>query len=331
MGVRRTGFAATVALAAAVLLAGPALAADAVRVGVLKFGTVNWELAAMTENRLDAAAGIDVEIVAFAGEDASNVAIQTGDVDVIVSDWLWVSRMRNEGSDLTFAPYSTSVGSLMVKADSPVRTLADLKGRTIGVAGGPLDKNWLLIQGLARKATGVDLAREAEIVYGAPPLLSEKAASGELDAVLTYWHFCARLEAAGFRPVVSAEEAARGLADVGAVSALGYVFSEAWAARNPAAAAGLVAASKATKDLLLASDAAWERLRDSGVIRDEGAAFVALRDRYRDGIPKRPVEEEEADAATLYGVLAELGGADLVGSATEMAPGTFWSGLRPSR
>jgi NitT/TauT family transport system substrate-binding protein len=131
--------------------------------------------------------------------------------------------------------------------------------------------------------------------------------------------------------VVSAEAAARGLADVGAVSALGYVFSEAWAARNPAAAAGLVAASKATKDLLLASDAAWERLRGSGVIRDEGAAFVALRDRYRDGIPKRPVEEEEADAATLYGVLAELGGADLVGSATEMAPGTFWSGLRPSR
>ncbi len=99
------------------------------RVGVLKFGTVNWELAAMTMNGIDRANGIAVEIVPFAGEDASNVAIQSGDVDVIVSDWLWVSRLRAGGADLTFAPWSTAVGALMVTADSPIRSLADLAGR----------------------------------------------------------------------------------------------------------------------------------------------------------------------------------------------------------
>jgi NitT/TauT family transport system substrate-binding protein len=304
------------------------VAAETVRVGVLKFGTVNWELAAMTANGLDEAAGIDVEIVPFAGEEASNVAIQAGEVDAIVSDWLWVSRMRSRGADLTFAPYSTSVGSLMVKAGSPIRSIEDLRGKKIGVAGGPLDKNWLLVQGHVRSSTGIDLAEEAEVVFSAPPLLSEKAVSGELDAVLTYWHFCARLEAMGFRSLVSAEDSARALADVGAVAALGYVFSEAWARENPEAAAGLVRASRATKELLRSSDAAWDRLRETGVVRDEGAAFVALRDRYREGIPSRPVEEEEADAATLYGVLAGLGGEDLVGSAPVLAPGTYWTGLR---
>ena len=138
-----------------------------VRIGVLKYGTVNWELDAMKRAGLDAANGVDVEIVPFAGEDASTVALQAGSVDMIVSDWLWVSRQRATGADFTFVPYSTSVGSLMVPGDSAIADLDDLTGRTIGVAGGPLDKNWLLIQALAQKDHGTDLAAENDI-DGAP-------------------------------------------------------------------------------------------------------------------------------------------------------------------
>ena len=112
-----------------------------IRVGILKFGTVNWELDAMKRAGLDTAAGVDVELVPFAGEDATAVALQAGSVDMIVSDWLWVSRLRATGADYTFVPYSTSVGSLMVPGDSDVRGLGDLKDRSIGVAGGPLDKS----------------------------------------------------------------------------------------------------------------------------------------------------------------------------------------------
>jgi len=42
----------------------------------------------------------------------------------------------------------------------------------------------LLLQALARRE-GVDLKKQATIVYGAPPLLSEKALQGEIDATLT--------------------------------------------------------------------------------------------------------------------------------------------------
>jgi NitT/TauT family transport system substrate-binding protein len=49
-----------------------------------------------------------------------------------------------------------------------------------------------------------------------------------------------------------------------------------------------------------------------------------LRDRYRAGIPRRPIADEEADARVLYGVLARLGGAELVGPAPALAPGTFY-------
>ena len=37
---------------------------------------------------------------------------------------------------------------------------------------------------------------------------------------------------------------------------------------------------------------------------------------------RRPLAEEEADARALYLVLAEIGGAELVGPARELAPGT---------
>ncbi len=248
-----------------------------------------------------------------------------GEIDIIVSDWLWVSRQRTEGSDITLVPYSTAVGAIMAKQDSPIKSIPDLKARKIGVAGGPLDKSWLLIQALAKRDHGFDLAAENEIVFGAPPLISEKAMQGELDAVLNFWHFCARLEANGFRRIVGANDAAKALGAAGDVSALGYVFHEKWAAENHDVATGFVKASAAAKELLARSDEEWLRL--APVMRAEGKELETLRDRYREGIPKRTVAEEEADAAKLYRVLAEVGGERLVGTATEMAPGTFWPEL----
>jgi NitT/TauT family transport system substrate-binding protein len=213
----------------------------------------------------------------------------------------------------------------MVKEDSPVRTIADLKGRKIGVAGGPIDKSWLLIQALAKRDHNIDLASEAEIAFGAPPLMSEKAIQGEFDAVLNFWHFCARLEANGFRRLVSANDAALALGASGPVASLGYIFHDRWAHENETALRGFIAASGDTKKLLAVSDEEWRRL--APVMRAEGRELENLRDRYREGIPTRPIADDAADAAKLYEVLASIGGEKLVGKARTMAPGTYWSGL----
>ena len=299
----------------------------ALRVGVLKFGTVNWELDAMAHHGLDRANGFELEVVPYAGGDATEIALQGGAVDVIVSDWLWVSRLRGEGADFAFAPYSSSVGAIVVAGDSEATSPADLEGMTIGVAGGPLDKSWLLLQGMAAKE-GVDLAADNEIVYGAPPLLAEKLRSGELDAALNYWHYNARLEAEGFRTLVSAEDAANALGASGPVSSIGYVFDEAEAEALPIA--GFLTASRETKALLADSDEEWQRLADSGAIKDGPAALAKLRDRYREGIPARNLDAEIEDAGRIHAVLAELGGEKLVGGSSEMAPGTYWTGAGSS-
>jgi len=317
-----------IVMAFSLLLAAHAAVADntKIRVGVLKFGTVNWELKALKNAGFDSSNGIDVEIVPFAGGDATKIALQGGEVDVIVSDWLWVSRQRADGVAMTFSRYSSSVGSLMVGPDSGLKALTDLKDKKIGVAGGPLDKSWLLLQGMAKEQFGIDLAADNEIVFGAPPLLAEKTLSGELDANLNYWHYCARLEAKGFERMVSVEEASNALGASGPLSSLGYVFDETWAAQNSDAVLGFIKASKQTKELMKSSDEEWDRLASSGAIKDEGAALVALRDRFREGIPVRDLNDEIRDAEIIYRVLAKAGGEKLVGDSAVLVDGTYWEG-----
>ncbi|GHA32698.1 ABC transporter substrate-binding protein [Devosia pacifica] len=301
-----------------------------VRVGILEYGTVAWELATVKDYELDAAHDIALEIVPFAGEDATAIALKTGAVDVIVSDWLWVSRMRSEGEDFVLTPYSTSAAALMVPQDSPLEDIEDLTGQRLGVAGGPLDKSWLLLQGLASERFDRDLAEANEISYGAPPLLSEMLKADRLDAVLTFWHYAARLEAEGFRELIGTQDVAYALGAKGNVSMLGYVFRRDWARDNPEAIQGFIAATTAAKQLLASDDDEWRRLQETGVIRDEGETLLALRDSYRDGIPRRGGAQDRQDAALLYEILAQIGGEDLVGGARVFDPETYW-GLAGAR
>jgi NitT/TauT family transport system substrate-binding protein len=306
--------AALALLAAAWSLTAQAAGLGTIKVGVLEFGTVNWELDVIKHHGLDAKHDFELEVQGFGSGQATNVALQGGAVDAVVDDYLWVSRQRHDGEMLSFVPYSSTVGALVVPPDSGIASL--------GVAGGPLDKSWLLLQGLAAKRYGMDLAAAAEPVFGAPPLLNEKVADGELDAVLNYWHFTARLEAQGFEQLVGVEEA---IAELGVASVppqLGYVFAESFGEQHPELIAAFVEASRAAKQLLM-GDEEWQRLRP--LTRAEDAATLdALKRRYREGIIEHWGKEEQADAAKLYEILAELGGEKLVGGATTLAPGTFW-------
>lgn len=318
-----------VRLAAAILgLVLWAATADAgtVKVGVLKFGTVNWEMDVIRTHGLDQEAGVAIDVLELANNDAIAVALQADEVDVIVTDWLWVTRQRAEGAGFTFVPFSTSVGALVVAADSPITGLADLAGKRLGIAGGPQDKSWLVLRAVAQQRHKLDFDATVEKVFGAPPLLNEQMLTGDLDAVITNWNFVAQLEAQGLKKLIGVDEAARELGVAARVPLLGYVFDEAWAAANQADMLGFVAASRKAKELLAASDAEWERLRPLMKATDD-ATFAALRDGFRRGIPTTWGEAEQDDAAKLFAIMAGLGGEDLVGKAKELVPGTFWAAV----
>lgn len=311
-----------IALICVMLAAAPGWAGT-LKVGVIKYGTVNWELDVVKTHGLDTAEGVTLELLQLAGKNATSVALQAGEADIIVTDWIWVSRQRAEGASYTFVPYSHAVGAVMVPADSPLRSIEDLKGKRLGIAGGPLDKSWLLLRGLASEQHGIDLEREAETVFAAPPLLNEEILAGRLDAVLNFWHFTARLEAAGLRRVMGVDEITRALGVDSPVPLIGFVFDAAWAEANRDRILGLLRASQRAKAILRDSDAEWERLRPLMKAKDE-ATFQALRAGYRRGIPERWGAGERADAERIFRVLAEQGGDKLVGRSKALQDGTFW-------
>ena len=312
-------------VALAALVAASAQAADlgTMKVGVLKFGTVSWELDVIKARGLDAKEGFTLEVVPFGANDAADVALMGGAVDAIVEDWLFVSRQRHDGVPLTFIPYSSNVGAVMVAADSPIASVADLKGKRIGVAGGALDKGWLMLQAYAKQTAGIDLTKDAEPVYGAPPLLTEKLKSGELDTVLNYWHFGARLEAQGYRRLIGIGEVQQALGVPASVPQLGYIFQEPWAEAHPELVLAFSRASRAAKAIMLTEDAEWQRLMPMTRAENEAELDAFMR-RYREGIVEHWGPEQQAEAAKLYLVLADLGGEKLVGPGQELAPGTFW-------
>jgi NitT/TauT family transport system substrate-binding protein len=309
------------------LVSAPAIADSPLRVGVLKFGTVSWVMDVVSHHRLDAAEGLGIEATEYASNPATLVALQAGRVDCVVSDWLWVSRQRAAGADWTFFPFSTAVGALVAPPSGPVHSLADLRHLRLGVAGSPLDKSWVILRALAQRQNGIDLERETQPSFAAPPLLEQEYLAGRLDAVLTFWQFAARLESRGARPVLSVSDALQTLGFRTAVPLVGYVVSERWAKAHADQLAAFVRATRAANSLLATSDAEWDWLAPRTGARD-AADLAALRDAFRAGIPLRWGDAERKEAQGLYAVFAKIGGETLVGESPDLQPGTFLDTVR---
>jgi NitT/TauT family transport system substrate-binding protein len=313
---------AALAFVAGACLAPGAEAADRLRIAIQKTGTAAWEIELIKARGLDKAAGLNIETTELASTEAGKVALEGGAADMIVGDWLWVARERALGDKLLFAPYSSALGAVMAPKDSPVHSVADLAGRSIGVAGGPLDKSWLLLRAAALGG-GLDLAKNARPSYGAPPLIAEKLVQGETETALEYWNFAADLEGRGFRRAIEMADVEKALGASGPVAMTGYVFSEAFAASHKDALKRFLAATAEARKILGEDPGAWATIKARLRLKDD-AALALYRQRYLEGVPKRPIAEEAADAQILYRRLREIGGEELVGKGKELDPNLFY-------
>src|ERR1700733_12763871 len=97
--------------------AAPAQTAETLRIGLQTTGTFAWQLDVIRRHGLAAKAGLDLKISEYASPDAGKLALNGGSVDLAVVDWLWAARTRALGAKLLFYPYSSAVGSIMVRGD----------------------------------------------------------------------------------------------------------------------------------------------------------------------------------------------------------------------
>jgi NitT/TauT family transport system substrate-binding protein len=313
-----------IAAVLALLFTLPSFASEktVIRLGVLAFGTLEWELAALKNEHLLNTADFEIQTQTLASPQAAEVALQAGAVDMIVGDWIWTSRVRSTGTDFTFYPYSSTSGALMIPANSTIKTWQDLNGKKLGIAGGELDKNWLLLQALAKQQK-VDLSKVVK-VFAAPPLLNQQLAQGRLDAVLTYWHFAAKLEAQGYKQLLDGKTMLTGLAIKEAVPSLGYVFKQSWATQHKAALEHFFSSSLQAKDKLCSVAEAWKKIMPL-TKADDAATQAKLRERYCAGRVTVWGAAQQQAAGQIYTLLREVSNNKLTGNAQTIQAGTFWA------
>jgi NitT/TauT family transport system substrate-binding protein len=106
-------------------------------------------------------------------------------VDIGFGGFTTMATARSEGKDIIviygiFSP----VNMVFVRKDSPIKTLTDLKGKKLGVFGGPGSTTFAFLAVLAKNWYGIDLFKEAELVTAPAPALAELLGRGDIDAAL---------------------------------------------------------------------------------------------------------------------------------------------------
>ncbi len=301
------------------------LLAEKIKVGSLQYGSANWELKLIKDTGLDKKFGIDLEIVELASKNAAAVALQGRAVDIIITDWFWVSRQRSENRLFSFVPHSMAAGGLIVTESSTIRSESDLKGKKIGIAGGQVDKGWLIFQAFYKQKHGEDLKKLSKPIFGAPPLLNKKMKQESFDAILTYWPYQAKLLAdKKFKKAININDILTQLGIPKGVPVIGWVFRDEWGMNNQTKLNNFLEASKEAKRIMLESDEIWEKIRPNMNVAED-SIFVKLREIYREGIPTEDFTTAQLEGSKkLYSILSKIGGKELVGKAEKLSPGTFW-------
>jgi len=294
-----------------------------IRLGVLAFGTVNWELRAMQQAKLMETEQYRVQVLPMANPQASKIALLSGAVDMIVADWIWVSRQRGQGKDYSFYPYSNTTGALVLAKGSAIKSIQDLHDKKIAIAGGELDKNSLLLQALLQKQGQAQAFNRMEKIYGAPPLLTEQLKRGRVDALLTYWHYAARLQAQGYPVLLTGVDILHDLGVKNKVASIGYVFSDAWATQHKIAVNAFLNNTQAIKKRLCENEQTWQGIKS--LVRVENPVEnQLLRQYYCAGRIVNWGKAEQQSAEKIYQYLKLLSQYRLTGKSDTIQLGTFW-------
>ena len=230
-----------------------------VKVGVLKFGTINWEMDTIKRLGLDVQFGYHLDVVPLASKNAAAVALQSRAVDIIMTDAFWVAKQQSQHKDYVLFPTTILSGGIYSKhpeikdVDTWLRYAPEL-----GIAGGNVDKNWLLTQAYLRHQN-IDINR-IKPTFAAPPLLNRMLLKEQISSGINFWHYTARLKAAGFTPVITTQDMLMALGIATDVPLLGWAFDAQWAAAHQAKVTAFIRSSQSAKHVLRTQPAIWDAL-----------------------------------------------------------------------
>ncbi|HEY7678830.1 MAG TPA: ABC transporter substrate-binding protein [Candidatus Methylomirabilis sp.] len=138
----------------------------------------------LKEQGFDRKHGLDVELRNFGAVGAFYAAQATGEADAGIGGPLVYQKMRLEGAPLkVFATLVDMTSMVVIAKDPAIRSLADLKGKTLAAAVASSEYQVLSVVG---KSKGVIMGKDVTVVPADPPLARTQLAAGRVDAAMTW-------------------------------------------------------------------------------------------------------------------------------------------------
>ncbi len=183
---RSLGLLALVALAAFVVAhagVAPAQGKVAIRAASLTLPVFNPIIVnVMKERGFDARRGFDMEVKAYPSISAFYAALATGEVDTLVGGPTVFQKMRNEGVRLRIVATGLRLSDLVIVTANPaVRSILDLKGRTLAADMGAQQ---FQVASIYARSKGLDLGGDVTVVQASFALARTQLAAGRVDAAM---------------------------------------------------------------------------------------------------------------------------------------------------
>ncbi|MDN2583846.1 ABC transporter substrate-binding protein [Aquibium sp. ELW1220] len=270
---------------------------------------------------LDTKYGFELERIVFSDSKAAAAAVQSGSAEIALFDWNSLALMRNGGIDVIgIAPFITYVSTIVVPETSPINGVGDLKGTKFGIFSRQ-STDWILVDTLARKKYELDLARDAQLVEAAPPLLRGSLEQGAIDATIMFSSIAPDMLATGkFRNAFAIRDVAEELG-LPLAPYLMIGTTERYAAEKPQNVKAFVAAYQEVYDILMKDDGVWQEQGTNMKLSPE--AIVFYRDQMRRDMLRSFMEGDEATLNKTFDLLLETAGAKALGM--EKMPETILS------
>jgi NitT/TauT family transport system substrate-binding protein len=228
-----------------------------IRVIINPSGSQSFPAVLVQKLALDKKHGFVVEIMPSPSTQAEVIAIQSRNAEIGIWNWPDVARMHQaETKVIGIAPSEKWVNTFIVPADSPASTLADLRGKRIGVLR-RTGLDWVVMRALSKKRYGFDIDAEANVQEATVALLRGLMDQGQLDGTIMYGDFTPAMVAGGKYRLFSAIRdyvAELGIPDAPYSLVAARMDYAAEHAQNVKA---FLVAYREAVDILLRDDTAW--------------------------------------------------------------------------
>jgi NitT/TauT family transport system substrate-binding protein len=253
-------------------------------------GVQIFPIQVMQKSGIAAKYNLDVKPVMLAGPQAVYQRMQRDDFQMGFGAWPKIVQLRHAGAKVVMV-YSMLgyTNEILVKKDSPIKDVTDLKGKRVAVFGGPGAGTTAMFMLEMKSYYHFDPLKEAHIFYGAPGLVAAELERDQVDAALLLEPFSDTLLATGnFRSVGNLGKIWEKHNNASPML-LALVMGEKWAEANPDVAKRFVAAYSESMRYLKTHKEIWTELAAGIHIKNPAAvellrknASAALIDKWND-------------------------------------------------